>query len=541
MQTQDQALTQLIDMGFEDVERSSRALATSGGDVDTAVALLLQWSATDCARSAGVIVPSDDPVARRRPISAFEASSRSILGLRQGAFGWRSPDAFEQLRVLREMGFKNVKANYEALEAANGNFEIAVNRLVSDRKQSPSVGELMEDIYPRKERNPREIRRELARETFKRREERELIRKRELEERRKNITREIELLTKEKHEAVRSENFTRADVLRKQIHCLKHWIDPKNVDANPDVQLRQKEIEMITEMEMSKRILETLMAAFATTIPNEIPLPRISALRVIAGAIATNPGLLSLKQRFQLLLTTQDLGNGVEDHGNIFDLWNGNLNVTKDKRVLRAIEGARLNLLEAYPYIRSSVYRIAREEMGKGRLSKYTPLSEVEAGYEVVLGGRTLPETGMRKNTSEHNVTSDRLEQGLLRARLSEMAIEKRTYNRLRREELRQRKQLRERQVEALKGFLSSELLAEDSGSRDIVPPKFDVKKIGEEGVSLIKNVNLKLVAGRRYGLVGRNGAGKTTLLKLLADYQIQGVPKYYRIFFVEQVQSQHE
>ncbi|EHO6397838.1 ABC-F family ATP-binding cassette domain-containing protein, partial [Campylobacter coli] len=33
----------------------------------------------------------------------------------------------------------------------------------------------------------------------------------------------------------------------------------------------------------------------------------------------------------------------------------------------------------------------------------------------------------------------------------------------------------------------------------------------------LFENVNLKLVRGQRYGLIGANGAGKSTFLKILS------------------------
>ena len=37
-------------------------------------------------------------------------------------------------------------------------------------------------------------------------------------------------------------------------------------------------------------------------------------------------------------------------------------------------------------------------------------------------------------------------------------------------------------------------------------------------GNSLLKDANLTLHSGQRYGLVGRNGAGKTSLFKLLLN-----------------------
>lgn len=47
---------------------------------------------------------------------------------------------------------------------------------------------------------------------------------------------------------------------------------------------------------------------------------------------------------------------------------------------------------------------------------------------------------------------------------------------------------------------------------------KLDDVAIGYNGHSLIKNVNLNLHPGDRYGLIGPNGAGKSTLIKLFAN-----------------------
>eukprot|EP01063_Lacrimia_lanifica_P008705 TRINITY_DN1575_c0_g1_i2.p2 TRINITY_DN1575_c0_g1~~TRINITY_DN1575_c0_g1_i2.p2 ORF type:complete len:109 (+),score=38.73 TRINITY_DN1575_c0_g1_i2:97-423(+) len=44
------------------------------------------------------------------------------------------------------------------------------------------------------------------------------------------------------------------------------------------------------------------------------------------------------------------------------------------------------------------------------------------------------------------------------------------------------------------------------------------------EGIQLLTDTNLKLMAGRRYGLLGDNGIGKSTLLRHLAARQIPGV-----------------
>lgn len=45
-------------------------------------------------------------------------------------------------------------------------------------------------------------------------------------------------------------------------------------------------------------------------------------------------------------------------------------------------------------------------------------------------------------------------------------------------------------------------------------------------GHLLLENADLRLVYGRRYGLIGRNGVGKTTLLKHMANFDIEGFPR---------------
>lgn len=45
-------------------------------------------------------------------------------------------------------------------------------------------------------------------------------------------------------------------------------------------------------------------------------------------------------------------------------------------------------------------------------------------------------------------------------------------------------------------------------------------------GSILLEEADLRLVFGRRYGLIGRNGIGKTTLLKHMATFDIEGFPR---------------
>lgn len=54
-------------------------------------------------------------------------------------------------------------------------------------------------------------------------------------------------------------------------------------------------------------------------------------------------------------------------------------------------------------------------------------------------------------------------------------------------------------------------------------------------GNVLLEGADLKLVYGRKYGLIGRNGIGKTTLLKHMATFDIEGFPRHHRVLHVKQ------
>ena len=47
-------------------------------------------------------------------------------------------------------------------------------------------------------------------------------------------------------------------------------------------------------------------------------------------------------------------------------------------------------------------------------------------------------------------------------------------------------------------------------------------------GQILLDEADLRLVYGRRYGLIGRNGIGKTTLLKHMANFDIEGISIFF-------------
>lgn len=58
---------------------------------------------------------------------------------------------------------------------------------------------------------------------------------------------------------------------------------------------------------------------------------------------------------------------------------------------------------------------------------------------------------------------------------------------------------------------------------------------MGFAGLSLLENTELKIILGRKYGLIGQNGSGKTTLLRQLARREVEGLPKGLTILHVQQ------
>mmetsp|Transcript_2245 Transcript_2245/g.9725 ORF Transcript_2245/g.9725 Transcript_2245/m.9725 type:complete len:781 (-) Transcript_2245:119-2461(-) len=55
------------------------------------------------------------------------------------------------------------------------------------------------------------------------------------------------------------------------------------------------------------------------------------------------------------------------------------------------------------------------------------------------------------------------------------------------------------------------------------------------DGTELLDGGELRLAAGRRYGLIGKNGVGKTTLLKAMARFDLEGFPTHLRVLHVRQ------
>ena len=54
-------------------------------------------------------------------------------------------------------------------------------------------------------------------------------------------------------------------------------------------------------------------------------------------------------------------------------------------------------------------------------------------------------------------------------------------------------------------------------------------------GKTLLDNTAVKLVFGKKYGLVGRNGIGKTCLMNALARGEFPKMPQNLQILLVEQ------
>ena len=54
-------------------------------------------------------------------------------------------------------------------------------------------------------------------------------------------------------------------------------------------------------------------------------------------------------------------------------------------------------------------------------------------------------------------------------------------------------------------------------------------------GRTLLERTEFRLVAGRRYALLGRNGVGKSTLLRRIAAGALPGFPPHLRVAYVAQ------
>lgn len=85
------------------------------------------------------------------------------------------------------------------------------------------------------------------------------------------------------------------------------------------------------------------------------------------------------------------------------------------------------------------------------------------------------------------------------------------------------------RKREPNKEWLESTKGLQDVHIKDYTLYTLDNKKILAEGM------NITLVMGARYGLVGSNGCGKTTLLRRISRYDIEEFPRHLRVYHCEQ------
>ena len=69
-------------------------------------------------------------------------------------------------------------------------------------------------------------------------------------------------------------------------------------------------------------------------------------------------------------------------------------------------------------------------------------------------------------------------------------------------------------------------------GGRDVLCPNVTINWGGKE---LLTNASLRLVHGRRYGLIGMNGVGKSTLLRHIIARQLKGIPMDMSVTMVSQ------
>ncbi|CAI0402303.1 unnamed protein product [Linum tenue] len=83
-------------------------------------------------------------------------------------------------------------------------------------------------------------------------------------------------------------------------------------------------------------------------------------------------------------------------------------------------------------------------------------------------------------------------------------------------------------------GSRASVLAGEEEGDANVKDISIDNFSVSARGKELLKNTEVKISHGKRYGLVGPNGMGKSTLLKLLAWRKIP-VPKNIDVLLVEQ------
>ena len=74
------------------------------------------------------------------------------------------------------------------------------------------------------------------------------------------------------------------------------------------------------------------------------------------------------------------------------------------------------------------------------------------------------------------------------------------------------------------------------SGGLGVVDVSLQSINLFVGGKELIKDAELLVCGGRRYGLIGRNGTGKSSFLRLISAREVSGIPKGLSIMHIEQV-----
>ena len=148
---------------------------------------------------------------------------------------------------------------------------------------------------------------------------------------------------------------------------------------------------------------------------------------------------------------------------------------------------------------------------------------KVQINYNTTLGPSRPPVNSL--------IDEDESEEAMKRRFKAEKRAAKRLKRELRREKL-QGMQREEFMRELTREPVVLHWKGGGGGPRDILLKDAQMEIAGKQ---LLKDTDLTIVYGRKYGLVGRNGVGKTTFLKFLAEARFEGVPPNLQILHIEQ------
>lgn len=112
---------------------------------------------------------------------------------------------------------------------------------------------------------------------------------------------------------------------------------------------------------------------------------------------------------------------------------------------------------------------------------------------------------------------------------------EKRRQDAIKAKRLYDQNQHRKRVEEAFPIYMNAMAQRRRKGGHKVTDVSLSFELMAPDNTLLLENTELKVVFGRRYGLVGRNGTGKTTLLRNISTYQIKHFPRTLKVLHVEQ------